>query len=172
MNLRTTTLAVVALWAVFAVGCKDVESDRRATQPQATEPTAPSPDSSEPSTEPGVEPDTGPGTEPDSPEPDTEAPPDSSEDVVEDLETVLESPVLAIGYQSFAACFFRFGFPAFNEPQPGQQLQAALDYPVTGPSALRYLVGLAPESIGSWQLHFRLAQFGRVAAQVDAEGQQ
>ena len=59
MSLRTVTCAVVALCAMFVSGCKDVESDHQAPRSEATEPTAPSVDA----TEPGGEPDTEPNTE-------------------------------------------------------------------------------------------------------------
>jgi hypothetical protein len=99
MNRSTQTFALLALWAVFAVGCNDVESDRPATRPEASEPTAPRPDSADPSTgtdtksdtEPGTQPETQPGSPaPDARETATDEQTDPSEDAVEDLGAALQ----------------------------------------------------------------------------------
>jgi len=112
MNLRTVASAVLALCAVCVAGCKDVGSDRPAPQPEATEPTAPSPDAVELGADPDPELDTDADEVPDGPPPDTPETPtdeqtDSPEDVVEDLDHVLEEIAALEKDAQFFAAFKR-----------------------------------------------------------------
>jgi len=95
MNLRTVAAAVVALCAVCVAGCKDVQSDRPAVQPESTELADPPPNATEVGAAPAPEPDTeaddvADGPSPAAPQTSTDEPTDSPEDVAEDLGDVRE----------------------------------------------------------------------------------
>jgi len=84
MNLRTKIFAAVALWAVFAAGCKDNQSDRPTSPPKVAEPDAPSPETA-------VDPDKKPDSPPDdTPKTDPDEPADPPKDVVVDLDAFRE----------------------------------------------------------------------------------